>query len=177
MVELAAVLLPVLLILVGIIQFGLLFGAHVTLTNAVREGARTATIYSYDNGESKSWNDGSRCGAALEAATAAFGFLATSAPHFSATTSGDSCATVSGETQVNGDLTISYCSGVADPANPCPDASDPSTTCSTDTRTGCLVRLTLAYHSDIVVPFLGSLLATDANGRFVQRASATMVIN
>ena len=37
MVEFAAVLLPVLLIVVGIIQFGLLFGANVTLTNAVRE--------------------------------------------------------------------------------------------------------------------------------------------
>ena len=40
MVEFAAVLLPVLLIIVGIIQFGLLFGANVTLTNAAREAAR-----------------------------------------------------------------------------------------------------------------------------------------
>ncbi len=39
MVEFAAVLLPVLLIVVGIVQFGLLFGANVTLTNAAREAA------------------------------------------------------------------------------------------------------------------------------------------
>ena len=44
MVEFAAVLLPVLLIVVGIVQFGLLFGANVTLTNAAREAARAATI-------------------------------------------------------------------------------------------------------------------------------------
>ena len=48
MVEFAAVLLPVLLIVVGIIQFGLLFGANVTLTNAAREAARAATIESVD---------------------------------------------------------------------------------------------------------------------------------
>jgi len=177
MVELAAVLLPLLLIMVGIVQFGLLFGAHVTLTNAAREGARSATIYSYDHGESKVWNDGRRCGAAVEAATAAFGFLAASSPYFSVTTSGDSCVTASGETQVNGDVTISYCSAVADAADPCPDSADPTTNCSGDMRTGCLVRVTLAYRSDIVVPFLGSILRTDAAGRFVQRASVTMVVN
>ena len=48
MVEFAAVLLPVLLIVVGIVQFGLLFGANVTLTNAAREAARAATITRFD---------------------------------------------------------------------------------------------------------------------------------
>jgi Flp pilus assembly protein TadG len=177
MVELAAVILPVLLILVGIIQFGLLFGAHVAITNAAREAARTATIYSYNNGEAKSWNDGRRCRAALDAATAAFGLLSPSAPHFAATTTGDSCTTTTGETQVNGDLTISYCSDVVDPDDPCPDVLDPTTTCTVDTRADCLVRVTLTYHSDIVVPLLGAILETDANGRFVHGATATMVVN
>ena len=48
MVEFAAVLLPMLLIVVGIIQFGLLFGANVTLTNAAREAARAATISQFN---------------------------------------------------------------------------------------------------------------------------------
>ena len=61
MVEFAAVLLPVLLIVVGIIQFGLLFGANVTLTNAVRESARAATIQTYDINETRSANDLARC--------------------------------------------------------------------------------------------------------------------
>src|SRR5687768_15766580 len=42
LVEFAAVLLPLLLIVVGIVQFGFLFGANVTLTNAAREAARAA---------------------------------------------------------------------------------------------------------------------------------------
>ena len=49
MVEFAAVLLPLLLLIVGIVQFGLLFGANVTLTNAAREAARAGTIYVYDH--------------------------------------------------------------------------------------------------------------------------------
>ena len=36
MVEFATVLLPILLIVVGIVQFGLIFGANVTLTNSAR---------------------------------------------------------------------------------------------------------------------------------------------
>src|SRR6187431_2982529 len=55
MVEFAAVLLPVLLLIVGIIQFGLLFGANVTLTNAAREAARAGTIYVYDYTHTKAW--------------------------------------------------------------------------------------------------------------------------
>ncbi|MGH2357991.1 MAG: TadE family protein, partial [Candidatus Limnocylindria bacterium] len=57
MVEFAAVILPILLILVAVIQFGLLFGANVTLTNAAREGARAATIFVYDNGGTRANND------------------------------------------------------------------------------------------------------------------------
>ena len=62
LVEFAAVLLPMLLLIVGVIQFGLLFGANVTMTNAAREAARAATIYVYDNSHTKTWNDAERCG-------------------------------------------------------------------------------------------------------------------
>jgi hypothetical protein len=37
--------------------------------------------------------------------------------------------------------------------------------------------VTLTYRSDIIVPFMGEILSTDAGGRFVQRATATMVVN
>src|SRR5918999_6459553 len=66
MVEFAFVLLPVLLLIVGIVQFGLLFGANVTLKNAVREGTRAGTIYVYDHSittDAKYKNDALRCGA------------------------------------------------------------------------------------------------------------------
>jgi Flp pilus assembly protein TadG len=177
LVELATVLVPLLLIVVAIVQFGLLFGANVTLTNAVREGARAGTIYLYDNTHTKAWNDAHRCGAAAQAATQAFGFLSTSSPHFTVSLPSGACPTPTGDGQTNGDLKISYCDHVSTPDAPCPDPTDPDTVCVPDTREGCLVVLTLVYRSDIVVPLIGALLNTDANGRFVQSAVATMVMN
>jgi len=176
-VEFAFVILPVLLILVGIIQFGLLFGANVTLTNAAREGARAGTIYVYDRDHTKTWNDAARCGAIVGAATDAFGMLATSTPHFTVTLSGDACPTPVGDTQTNGDLTVSYCASVADPGDPCPDAGDSTTTCVPDTREGCLMRVELVYHTDIIVPLVSTFLSTDGSGRFAQRVTTTMVVN
>ncbi len=177
MVEFAFVLLPVLLLVVGIIQFGLLFGANVTITNATREGARAGTIYVYDHSHTKAWNDAARCGDIADAARQAFGFLSASSPHFTVTLTSGACPTPAGDGQVNGDLTISYCDHVTTPTGSCPVTGDATTTCGPDTRQGCLLRVTLTYRSDIVVPFIGGLLGTDANGRFVQRATATMVMN
>jgi Flp pilus assembly protein TadG len=178
LVEFAAVLLPVLLLIVGIIQFGLLFGASVTLTNATRESARAATIYIYDNSRTKASNDAARCGEAVEAARQAFGFLSTSSPHFSVTLTGTgACPMPVGDGQTNGDLTITYCDHVITPDGDCPETTDPDTTCAPDNRQGCLVRITLTYRSDIIVPFIGGLIGTDANGRFLQRTTATMVVN
>lgn len=177
LVEFAAVLLPVLLLVVGIIQFGLLFGANVTLTNAAREGARAGTIYVYDQNHTRYWNDAERCTDIADAAMDAFGFLSTSAPHFTISLPGGTCPTPSGEVQTNGDLAISYCDRVITPDGDCPDGTDPDTNCSLDTRERCLLRVTITYRSDIIVPFIGALVNTDANGRFVQTATATMVVN
>jgi hypothetical protein len=176
-VEFAVVLVPVLLILVGIIQFGFLFGANVTLTNAAREGARAGTIYVYDRDRTKAWNDAARCGAIAVAAENAFGMLDGATPHFTVTLSGGACPTPVGDQQTNGDLSIAYCARLATPNSPCPDPGDATTTCTPDTREGCLEQVTLIYHSDIMVPFIGQLLATDGQGRFAQRVIATMVVN
>ncbi len=177
LVEFAIVLLPVMLILVGIIQFGLLFGANVALTNAAREGARAGTIYVYDRKQPKSWNDAHRCGAIVEAATDAFGLLSSATPHFTASTTSGACPTTTDDTLVNGDLTVSYCDHVTTSDGPCPATGNSATTCIPDTREGCLVRVSLTYRSDIIVPLVGSFLGTDANGRFAHRAVATMVVN
>ena len=116
LVEFAAVLLPILLLIVGVVQFGLLFGANVTLTNAARESARAATIYIYDNQHNKAWNDAERCGEAVAAAQQSLGFLSTSSPHFSVTVTGTgACPTPSGDGQMNGDLAITYCDHVTTP--------------------------------------------------------------
>ena len=177
LVEFAAVLMPILLLIVGIIQFGLLFGANVTLTNAAREGSRAATIYVYDNSHTRAWNDAARCGAAVTAATQSFGFLSTTSSHFNAPLSGGSCPTPSGDGQTNGDITITYCDHVTTPDGDCPDTTDPDTTCVPDTRDACLVRVTLRYRSDIVVPLIGGLIGADSSNRFTQTVTATMVVN
>jgi TadE-like protein len=177
LVEFAFVLIPVLLIVVAIVQFGLLFGANVSLTNAAREGARAGTIYVYDRTHTRAWNDAARCGAIVTAAESAFGMLDPNAPHFTVTLSGGACPAPVGETQVNGDLTISYCDHVNAPNGPCPNTSDSTTTCAPDTREGCLLRVSFIYHSDIVVPFIGAVLSADGSGRFAQRATAAMVVN
>jgi hypothetical protein len=39
------------------------------------------------------------------------------------------------------------------------------------------MRVTLTYRSDVIVPFIGPLIGSDGNGRFVQRVTATMVVN
>lgn len=180
MVEFAFVLLPVLFLVVAIIQFGLLFGASVTLTNATREGARAGSIYVYDHSittNPKYVNDAKRCGDVVETMKAAFGMLSTTAPNFDAPLTGGDCATPSGEIGVNGDVTVSYCNHITTPDGECPDTTDPDTTCLANTREDCLMRVVAIYRSDIIVPFIGPLLGTDANGRFVQSATVTVVVN
>ena len=48
LVEFSLVLMPLFLLILGVVQFGLIFNSYVTMTNAAREGARTGTIYVYD---------------------------------------------------------------------------------------------------------------------------------
>jgi Flp pilus assembly protein TadG len=183
MVEFAAVLLPILLVVVGIIQFGLLFNANVTITNAAREGARAATIHIYttEGGSTRTTNDIDRCTAARTAATDAFGLLSPSSPNFTGSTSCSSGSDLNGDglqdRWVNGDATISLCARMATSSATCPSSSDTTSYCAQTEPKGCLVRVELTYRSDIIVPLISALLPTDAGGRFVQRAAATMVIN
>jgi Flp pilus assembly protein TadG len=183
MVEFAAVLLPILLIVVGIIQFGLLLNANVTITNAAREGARAATIYVYSTepGATRTTNDVARCSDARTAATQAFGLLSTSAPNFTGSGSCSAGTDLNGDglqdRWVNGDLTVSICGQMASASAPCPNSSDSASYCTQTEPEGCLVRVEVTYRSDIIVPLISALLETDSNGRFIQRAVATMVIN
>jgi hypothetical protein len=181
MVEFAAVLLPLLVVIVGIVQFGLILGASVSLTNAAREGAREATIFRYNAADGNSSEGVERCSTAIEAATSAFGFLSTSSPHFSASTPCPGGVDLNGDglhdLWQNGDVEVSFCAGGTAPGSECPDTSDADTYCTVDSGKGCLVRVQLTYNQSLVVPLLDAILDGDGNGLFELRADAAMVIN
>lgn len=150
MVEFAAVLLPLILVLAGIIQFGFLFSAYVGVSNAAREAGRAGTIYQYDANEGQGQNDLLRCEVILEAAEQS---LDVGIPgQFSGT-----CAAVTG----GGDLAIAY-----------PDSG----TCTGSSRTGCQLKVTLTFRQPLFVPLVGVFLS--ATGDMINlRANVTMVIN
>jgi Flp pilus assembly protein TadG len=159
LVEFALVLMPLFFILLGIIQFGFVFNAYVTITNAAREGARTGSIYVYDATLSKAQNDLARNNAVKTALISSMNLLGTTSPHFA--TSGT--WTQSGLTYTNGDLTVTYVvpTGVTD--------SDP--------RPGQQLTVRSTYHQDLVIPLVSNFLPKDAGGRLGLTSEVTMVIN
>jgi hypothetical protein len=181
MVEFAMVLLPLLVVVVGIIQFGLIFGANVSLTNAAREGAREATIFRYDASDGHAAEGVDRCTAAVEASVAAFGFLRSSAPNFTAATPCPTGSDLTGDglhdRWTNGDITVSYCAGATAPGAACPDPGNAATHCTVHAGSGCLVRVELHYNQALVVPLLDAILDPDGNGLFEIAADAAMVMN
>jgi Flp pilus assembly protein TadG len=181
MVEFAAVLLPLLVVIVGIVQFGLILGANVSLTNAARESARVATIHRYNAANGNAAEGVTRCTTAVEAGTSAFGFLNASSPNFSASTPCPDGVDLNGDglhdLWQNGDVEVSFCAGGTPSGTDCPDTSDSDTYCTTDSGKGCLVRVQLTYNQALVVPLLDAILDDDGNGLFEIRADAAMVIN
>jgi hypothetical protein len=180
MVEFVAVLLPLLLVVVGIIQFGLLFGAQVSLTNSAREAARAASIYRYVANDGSSTNGVDRCTDAVNAAVAAFGFLTDGSPHFSASRPCPGGVDMNGDGKhdlwQNGDVEIGFCSGSTAPGTECPSVSA-GNYCTVDNGNGCLVRVQVFYNQSIVVPLLDQVLDGDGNGLVELRADASMVMN
>lgn len=181
MVEFAMVILPLLVLVVGIIQFGLIFGANVSLTNAAREGAREATIHRYNAANGNAAEGTTRCTQAVEAATSAFGFLSAASPQFSASTPCPGGVDLNGDglhdLWQNGDVEVSFCAGGTPAGSECPSTSDASTYCTVDSGRGCLVRVQLTYNQVLVVPLIDAILDPDGNGLFEIRADAAMVIN
>jgi Flp pilus assembly protein TadG len=151
--------MPLFFILLGIIQFGFIFNAYVTVTNAARDAARLGTVYVYDRSLSKAQNDLARNTEIKTAVLASMNLLAKTAPHF---TTG-STWTQSGSTYTNGDIVVTYVlpSGVTD----------------VDSRTGQQLTVRTTYHQDLVIPLIGELLPQDAGGRLKLTAEVTMVLN
>lgn len=176
LVEFALVMMPLFIILLGIIQFGFIFNAYVTMTNAVREGSRAASVYIYDSGCSKSQNDRLRSDVAERALRGSMNMLTKAAPQYAVTTAsppsppsqkcvdkGMWASSNGGLTLTNGDLVITY--------------SNPAVVTETDARVGQQVTVRATYHQDLIIPLIAEMLPRDANGRLGLPAEVTMVLN
>ena len=75
LVEFALVLFPLMLVLLGIMQFGLIFNAYVTVANAAREGARAGSIWVPDANATQGSNDSGRSAYIQANVSASLGFL------------------------------------------------------------------------------------------------------
>jgi Flp pilus assembly protein TadG len=159
LVEFSLVLVPLFMLVLGIIQFGLIFNSYVTLTNAAREGARTGTIYVYDRTLTKAQNDAARNAAIRDSVRSSMNLLATTGPNFSSGTTW----TQSGTTYANGDIVVTY--------------ALPAGIVESDTRTGQKLTVRLTYHQDLMIPMVSSLLPQDSGGRLALPGEVTMVIN
>ena len=159
LVEFALVLVPLLLLILGVVQFGLIFNSYVTMTNAAREGARTGTIYVYDRTLSKAQNDTARNAAIRTSVLESMNLLSKVSPQFA----GGSTWTANGTTYTNGDLTITY--------------AVPAGVTESDARTGQTITVRAIYHQDLIIPMIAALLPVDANGRLALPGEVTMVIN
>jgi Flp pilus assembly protein TadG len=159
LVEFALVLMPLFVIVLAIIQFGFIFNAYVTITNATREGARNGTVYIYDAGLSKAQNDLARNEFIKTSLLASMNLLAKTSPNFAT----GSTWSQSGDTFTNGDLVVTY--------------ALPSGTTDTDARVGYQITVRATYHQDLVVPLIPQLLPKDMNGRLGLTSEVTMVQN
>ena len=161
-----ALLLPVLMfILMGIMQFGLIFATYLTMNNAVREGARGASIYVYDNTLVQAANDTARNNGLLDQMVASRGILSmdrtTSTNNFavsstwtsgtSATGAGAACLVPSGTTldtwYDNGDTLVCYLYTTANGTN--------------QTRKGYYLYVESYYHLQVFMPLLDQFLPSD----------------
>jgi hypothetical protein len=157
-----ALLLPILMyILMGIMQFGLVFAAYLTINNAVREGARWGSISVYDVSAGQSGSDETRHDGVRERliqgrgilnipttgsndnfdsgdATWAVGTVATDC--FSQSPTPESAVK-------DGDITICY--------------SLPTTALENDARRGYYMEVTAWYHQQVFVPLLDIFLPDD----------------
>lgn len=161
-----ALLLPVLLyILMGIIQFGLIFAVYVTINNSVREAARWGSIYVYDNGITPTNNDTARNNGMVDRIYQSRGILSmaprgSSTPNFSTAGTGvlpvASCPAQTptpvlgwyyGTSSANADVTICY--------------AVPAGVTANDPRRGYYLDVETWYHLQVFIPLLQQFLPDD----------------
>jgi Flp pilus assembly protein TadG len=169
LVEFSLVLMPLFLIMLGIIQFGFIFNAYISMTNSTRDAARLGTVHGYNHACSRDTNDLLRNEHIRLALISAMNPLSATSPRFTTTAAtGHDCTIAGGWTKVgstftNGDLEISYVV--------------PDGTMDTEDRTGQQVTVRATYHEDLLIPLIAELLPRDAGGRLRVSGIVTMVID
>jgi hypothetical protein len=171
-----ALLLPILLILLmGIMQFGLIFNAYVTLNNAVREGARQASVYMFDTSQSPGANDAARLAVLEDAIIGGRGVLNLGSSRATGTANFDHKGSFTGGcnwnaagacTVTDGDIRVTY----TIPAGVTPN----------EPRRGYFLAVEAFYHEALFVPLIDQFLPADASkgaGWFRVPATMTVVIN
>ncbi len=163
-----ALLLPVLMyILLGIIQFGFIFAAYLTLNNAVREAARWGSIYVYNNGLSgAAANDAVRNDGIIDRIIASRGVLNMaargSATSTFSTANNGTLATTSCPEQTPTPV-LGYWYGA--PGGSYPDVTIcyaiPTGVTANDPRRGYYLDVESWYHVTVWVPLLDQFLPND----------------
>ena len=160
-----ALLLPVLMyVLMGIIQFGFIFAAYLTLNNAVREGARWGSIYVYDNNVTLATNDRLRNEGMVDRMISSRGILAmaargSSTANFSTIGNG-SLATASCPEQVPAPVIGFYYGSGANPdVTIC--YAIPGGVTANDPRRGYYLDIETWYHQQVFIPLLDQFLPND----------------
>lgn len=93
--EFALVLVPLMLVLLGIVQMGLIFNAYVTVANAAREGARAGSIWVASPNDAQGTNDTNRETYITDTVNGSLGLLdpanATTSVSYDSTTTANGC--------------------------------------------------------------------------------------
>ncbi len=153
-------------ILMGIIQFGFIFAAYLTLNNAVREAARWGSIYIYDNSLTAAQNDGNRNDGMVDRIIESRGILAMAARGSGTTTF---------STANTGTLAVASCPEqtpapvlgywYGTPGGSYPDVTIcyaiPTGVTANDPRRGYYLDIETWYHVTVWVPLLDQFLPND----------------
>ena len=169
--------LPVLLLIVGIIQFGLLFGANVTLTNAAREGRGPGRSTSTTTTTPRPGTTPSAAATWPMRRCSRSGFLSTSSPHFAVTPVGRRVPHAEwrrADERRPDDLLLRPRQHAG---RRLPRQHRHRHQLRAGHARGLPGARELTYQTDVIVPFIGGPVGTDGNGRFAQNATATMVVN
>lgn len=163
LVEFSLILAPLLLLLLGIIQFGFVFNTYVTISTSAREAARSGSIYVYDRTLTQSANDLARNNEIKDELLASLNGLSKVSPQIASGSTWTTSTSGTTTTFTNGDIVVTY--------------TLPTTVTANDPRVGYRVTVRLTYHQDLLLPLIGNFLPKDANGRLPLAGEVTMVIN